>query len=112
MPASTPPNLRPKVKGFDPTAYVNRKEARHMDRFSQFAVAASRQAVKHANLTIDDSNRKEIGVIIGSGVGGLATLQEQIVNLIQNGPRPDQSLPGADDDRRLGLRAGLHPSGG
>jgi 3-oxoacyl-[acyl-carrier-protein] synthase II len=74
------------VKSFDPTAYVNRKEARHMDRFAQFAIAASFQALKHANLVIDDQNRDKIGVIIGSGVGGLATLQEQIVNLFQNGP--------------------------
>ncbi len=74
------------VKGFDPTIYVNRKEARHMDRFAQFAIAASSQALKHANLVIDDNNRQLIGVIIGSGVGGLSTLQEQIVNLSQNGP--------------------------
>jgi 3-oxoacyl-[acyl-carrier-protein] synthase II len=74
------------VKGFDPTAYVNRKDARHMDRFTQFAVVATLQAVKDAKLTIDDSNRHDIGVIIGSGVGGLATLQEQIQNLLQNGP--------------------------
>jgi 3-oxoacyl-[acyl-carrier-protein] synthase II len=74
------------VKGFDATVYVNRKEARHMDRFTQFAVAASTQAVKHANLTIDDSDREDIGVIIGSGVGGLSTLQEQIINMSQNGP--------------------------
>jgi 3-oxoacyl-[acyl-carrier-protein] synthase II len=74
------------VKGFDPTVYVNRKEARHMDRFCQFAVAASLQAVKNSNLTIDDNNRKDIGVIIGSGVGGLGTLQDQIASMLQNGP--------------------------
>ena len=74
------------VKGFEPTNYINRKEARRMDRFAQFAVTASQQAVKHANLVIDDSNRNDIGVIIGSGAGGLTTLQEQITNLLQNGP--------------------------
>jgi 3-oxoacyl-[acyl-carrier-protein] synthase II len=74
------------VKGFDPTQYINRKDARHMDRFAQFAVVAAQQAVKHAGLKIDDSNREDVGVIIGSGVGGLATLQEQILNLAQNGP--------------------------
>jgi 3-oxoacyl-[acyl-carrier-protein] synthase II len=74
------------VKGFDPTAYINRKEARRMDRFAQFAVVASQQAVKHANLTIDDSNRNDIGVIVASGAGGLTTLQEQILNMAQNGP--------------------------
>jgi 3-oxoacyl-[acyl-carrier-protein] synthase II len=74
------------VKGFEPTNYINRKEARRMDRFAQLAVVASQQAVKQANLNIDDSNRNEIGVLIGSGAGGLTTLQEQILNLAQNGP--------------------------
>ena len=74
------------VKGFEPTSYINRKEARRMDRFAQLAVVASQQAVKQANLNIDDSNRNEIGVLIGSGAGGLTTLQEQILNMAQNGP--------------------------
>jgi 3-oxoacyl-[acyl-carrier-protein] synthase II len=74
------------VKGFEPTGFINRKEARRMDRFAQFAVVASQEAVKQANLTIDDSNRNEIGVLIGSGAGGLTTLQEQIINLSHNGP--------------------------
>jgi 3-oxoacyl-[acyl-carrier-protein] synthase II len=74
------------VKNFDPNLYINRKEARRMDRFAQFAAVASQQAVKHANLAIDDSNRNDIGVIIGSGAGGLTSTQDQIFNLIQNGP--------------------------
>jgi 3-oxoacyl-[acyl-carrier-protein] synthase II len=74
------------VKGFDPAEFISRKEARHMDRFAQFAVVAAQEAVKQANLTIDDSNRNDIGVIIGSGVGGLGTLYEQILNLSKNGP--------------------------
>ncbi len=74
------------VKGFEPTNYINRKEARHMDRFAQLAVAASQEAVKQANLQIDDLNRNSVGVLIGSGVGGLLTLQEQIRNMDKNGP--------------------------
>jgi 3-oxoacyl-[acyl-carrier-protein] synthase II len=74
------------VKGFEPANYVSRKEARHMDRFAQFAVAASQEALKQAKLTVDDSNKKEIGVIIGSGIGGLGTLYDQINNMMQNGP--------------------------
>lgn len=74
------------VKGFEATNYISRKEVRHMDRFAQFAVAASQEAVKQANLKIDDSNRNDVGVIIGSGAGGLLTLQEQILNMSQNGP--------------------------
>jgi 3-oxoacyl-[acyl-carrier-protein] synthase II len=74
------------VKGFDPTAFINRKEARRMDRFAQFAVVAGQEAVKQAGLTIDDSNRNQTGVLIGSGAGGLTTLQEQIINMHVNGP--------------------------
>jgi 3-oxoacyl-[acyl-carrier-protein] synthase II len=74
------------VKGFDPTNYINRKEARRMDRFAQFAVVASQEALKRSGLTIDDSNRNDIGVLIGNGAGGLTTLQEQIINMHTNGP--------------------------
>jgi 3-oxoacyl-[acyl-carrier-protein] synthase II len=74
------------VKGFDPTVYLGRKEARRMDRFAQFAVVASKEAVKQANLTIDDNNRDHIGVLVGSGIGGLTTLQDQVTNLLKNGP--------------------------
>jgi 3-oxoacyl-[acyl-carrier-protein] synthase II len=74
------------VKGFDPVQYINRKEARRMDRFAQLAVVASLEAVKQAKIQIDDSNRNEIGVLIGSGAGGLTSLYEQVVNLSQNGP--------------------------
>jgi 3-oxoacyl-[acyl-carrier-protein] synthase II len=74
------------VKGFDPNKYINRKESRRMDRFAQFAVAASQEAVKQSKLQIDDSNRNIIGVLIGSGAGGLTSTYEQILNLNQNGP--------------------------
>ncbi|MFC2068768.1 beta-ketoacyl-ACP synthase II [Chloroflexota bacterium] len=74
------------VKGFEPTNYINRKEARHMDRFAQLAVAASLQAVEDAGLGINATNHNNIGVIIGSGVGGLSTLFEQMKILIERGP--------------------------
>jgi 3-oxoacyl-[acyl-carrier-protein] synthase II len=74
------------VKGFDANNYINRKEARRMDRFAQFAVAASQEAIKQAKLQIDDSNRNDVGVLIGSGAGGLTSTYEQILNLTQNGP--------------------------
>ena len=74
------------VKGFEPTDYISRKDARHMDRFAQLAVAASFQAVKHAGLQIDSGNQDNIGVIIGSGIGGLTTLFEQIKVLLERGP--------------------------
>ena len=74
------------VKGFIPTDHIDRKEARRMDRFAQLAVAASRQAVKNAELRIDSSNDEDIGVIVGSGIGGLTTLFEQIKILLERGP--------------------------
>jgi 3-oxoacyl-[acyl-carrier-protein] synthase II len=74
------------VKGFVPTDYINRKDARHMDRFAQLAVAASHAAVKHAGLDINSDNNDQIGVIIGSGIGGLTTLFEQIRILLEKGP--------------------------
>jgi 3-oxoacyl-[acyl-carrier-protein] synthase II len=75
------------VKGFDATQYVERKEARHMDRFTQFAVAASFQAVQAAKLSIDASNAEEVGVIIGNSVCGLLSVSEQIHILAAKGPR-------------------------
>jgi 3-oxoacyl-[acyl-carrier-protein] synthase II len=74
------------VKGFDPTLYINRKDVRRMDRFAQLAVAAGFQAVKNAGLAINDSNKDEIGVFIGSGIGGLTTLFEQAKTLVEKGP--------------------------
>ncbi|GAG62446.1 unnamed protein product [marine sediment metagenome] len=74
------------VKGFEPTDYVSRKEARHMDRFIQLAVAASSQALKQAGIQINLSNQNNIGVIIGSGFGGLLTLSEQVRILLERGP--------------------------
>ena len=64
--------------GFDATDYVGRKEARRMDRFVQFGVAASLEATEHAGLEIDGSNAERTAVIVASGIGGIITLSEQI----------------------------------
>lgn len=74
------------VKGFEPADYINRKDARRMDRFAQLAVAAGIQSVKQSGLQIDASNQYDIGVIIGSGIGGLTTLFEQAQVLLEKGP--------------------------
>jgi 3-oxoacyl-[acyl-carrier-protein] synthase II len=74
------------VKGFKPTDYMSPKDARHNDRFSQMAVAAGHQALEQSGLKIDDSNKVDIGVVIGSGIGGLTTLFEQIKVLLERGP--------------------------
>ncbi len=85
-PESVETKFAGEVKGFEPTNYVDRKEARRMDRFAQLAVAASREAVKHAGLEINHSNQDDIGVIVGSGIGGLTTLFEQTKVLLEKGP--------------------------
>ncbi|MBI4284763.1 MAG: beta-ketoacyl-ACP synthase II [Chloroflexi bacterium] len=73
------------VKGFEPTNYIDRKDARRMDRFAQLGVAASREAMKQSDLHIDASNQHCIGIIVGSGIGGLTTLFEQIKVLLERG---------------------------
>lgn len=75
------------VKGFDPANYMDRKEARRMDRFVHFAVAASREALDSAQFRVTPQNATDIGVIIGSGIGGIITLAEQLKVLFEKGPR-------------------------
>lgn len=74
------------VKDFNPADYLDKKEARRLGRFIQFAVAASQMAVKDANLTITAENAPEIGVLIGSGIGGMGFLEEQAAILRDKGP--------------------------
>ena len=61
------------VRDFDPTDYIDRKEARRMDRFTQFAVAASRAAMENADLDSKKIDAERFGVIMGTGIGGLET---------------------------------------
>ena len=74
------------VKGFEPTDYISRRDAHRMDRFAQLAVAASLQAVEQSGLKITPDNQDNIGVLIGSGAGGLMTLYKQIRVLAEKGP--------------------------
>jgi 3-oxoacyl-[acyl-carrier-protein] synthase II len=74
------------VKDFDGAAMFGARDARRMDRFAQFALAAAMQAVQNANLAINDDNRDRIGCVIGSGVGGINTLFEQVQVYKERGP--------------------------
>ncbi|MBI2848149.1 MAG: beta-ketoacyl-ACP synthase II [Chloroflexi bacterium] len=74
------------VKGFDPVNYMGRKDARRMDRFAQLAVAASREALDTSGIQITEGNQHDIAVVVGSGIGGLTTLFEQIKVLLERGP--------------------------
>lgn len=67
------------VKGFDPVAYLDRKEARKIDRFAQLAIVSSDEAIKHAGITKDNVDPDRTGVIFSSGIGGLLTFQEEVM---------------------------------
>lgn len=75
------------IHDFNPEDYMDRKEARKMDRFVQFAVAASQMAVEDSGISLDDSNRERAGVIVGSGIGGLSTWEDQFKTLLDRGPK-------------------------
>ncbi len=74
------------IKEWDASPYMDRKEIRRMDRFVQFAVAAAKMAVADSNLEITDKIRDKVGVCIGSGIGGLSSIEEQHKVLIERGP--------------------------
>jgi len=74
------------ISEFDPLEYIDKREAKRMDRFVQFACVASDEALSDSGLKITDENRDGIGVIIGCGVGGLRTWEVEHTKLIQSGP--------------------------
>ena len=80
-----PTRFAAEVKGFDPTAFINKKDARKMDRFTQFAFVAAQQALADSKLEITDANRDDIGCIMGSGIGGIITLESQHKVLLEQG---------------------------
>ncbi len=74
------------VKGFEPTAFIDKKEARRMDRFTQFAIAAAKMALDDSGIDLKNEDRSRIGAFVGSGIGGMDTLHEQYKNLFEKGP--------------------------
>ncbi|HHW44982.1 MAG TPA: beta-ketoacyl-ACP synthase II [Desulfotomaculum sp.] len=74
------------VKDFDPARYIDKKEARRMDRFTQFALAAAGMALEDAGMDWEGVDRDRVGVILGSGIGGIETLEEQHQVLLTRGP--------------------------
>jgi 3-oxoacyl-[acyl-carrier-protein] synthase II len=75
------------VKGFDPRAHFDVKEARRLERFVQFAVVAAREAIADAHLEINESNGENIAVVVGSGVGGAVSIADQVKIMETKGPR-------------------------
>jgi len=75
------------VKGFDPAAYIEKKEIKKMGRFIQFAIAASECALQHSGLKVSPEDAEQVGVYIGSGIGGFEVIEREHLNLINHGPR-------------------------
>jgi len=82
-----PVHIAGEVKDFDPNLYIERKEARHMDLYSHYAVSASIQAIDDSRINFDNCDRDRIGVIIGSGIGGMNTSENQHSTFMKRGPR-------------------------
>ncbi|RIP35764.1 beta-ketoacyl-[acyl-carrier-protein] synthase II [Staphylococcus gallinarum] len=80
-------HLAGELKDFNIEDHIDKKEARRMDRFTQYAVVAAREAVKDAKLEINDDNANNIGVWIGSGIGGMETFEIAHSQLLERGPR-------------------------
>jgi 3-oxoacyl-[acyl-carrier-protein] synthase II len=92
-PSAYPVQIMGEVKGFDPGEYMDPKEARRMSRFSQFAVAGAKMAVEDADLVIDDGNAEQVGVVLGTGIGGgLIEAEKAHLTLLNKGVRRVQPL--------------------
>jgi 3-oxoacyl-[acyl-carrier-protein] synthase II len=74
------------VKDFEPAKYIDKKEAKRMDRCTQFAVAAARMAFEDSGMDLDKEDRTRIGVVVGTGIGGIDTLHDQYRTLFDKGP--------------------------
>ncbi|MGO0122174.1 beta-ketoacyl-ACP synthase II [Desulfothermobacter acidiphilus] len=85
-PSSYRTQIAAEVRDFDPTSYLDKREARHLDRYAQFALAAAGMALKDAALEPGCLDADQVGVILGCGVGGIYTLEEQAQVLFQRGP--------------------------
>ena len=76
------------VKSYDPLDYFDRKESRKMDIFSQFGMIAAEEAIIHSEINLDKINKNRVGVIWGSGVGGIETFQNELINFVENDKNP------------------------
>ena len=84
-PSELPVRIGAEVRDFEPSNYMERKDARRMDRFCQFAVAAARLSLEDAQIKITNENAHRVGVLVGSGIGGIETIQEQARILFEKG---------------------------
>lgn len=105
-----PTKIAAQVKHFDPSLYLSTKEARKLDVFVQYAVAAASQAIQDANLKITTDNAHRIGVAIGSGIGGLPSIERAHQAIIDSGPKRISPffIPGAIINMASGFVSILH----
>ena len=82
-----PVHIAGEVNDFNPEDYIEKKELKKIGRFSQFAIAASIEALKDAKFEITPENADRVGVIIGSGIGGLEIIEQEIGKLVEKGPK-------------------------
>lgn len=78
--------LAGEVKGYNPEEYFDKRNAKRLDRFSQFAIIAAKEAMNDSGITAENTDMTRVGVIIGSGIGGLSTIEKENANLIEKGP--------------------------
>ncbi|MBV7273267.1 beta-ketoacyl-ACP synthase II [Clostridiaceae bacterium UIB06] len=84
--------LAAEVKDFDPLKYIEKKEAKRMDTFCQFALASAIQAVENSKLDVENVEKERFGVIVGSGIGGIGTIEKEQTKLLEKGPGRVQPL--------------------
>jgi len=92
-PERTPSKVAGEVKDFNPSDYMDKKEARKMDFYAQICVAAARQAMDDANLTGDSLDPTRVGVILGNGIGGIKSLEDSYFSLFEKGKVPVMVVP-------------------
>jgi len=82
-----PAKIAGEVKNFEPEQYIDKKDQKKMDVFIQYALAAGSMAIKQSGLIIDESNADRVGVLVGSGLGGLQTIEKYHTMLLKSGPK-------------------------
>lgn len=78
--------LAGEIKGYEPKEHFDVKQAKRLDRFSQFAIVAAKEAMQDSKITPENTDMTRVGVVVGSGIGGLDTIEKQVENLVTKGP--------------------------
>ena len=84
--ASYPTRIAAEILDFEPTDFIDKKEAKRMDRYTQYAMAATKLAIESSRLNLEKLDKDMVGVLVGSGIGGIETLEEQHKTLFEKGP--------------------------